>query len=85
MLRLVTDDDSKLICRQCFPKKIKTHIPDFHILDTEIGKDPDKRDYIVSNEKVEKTGWLPEYTIDDGIRELIKVYSFLVTNQHKNI
>ena len=37
---------------------IKKHIPEFHIFESEIAKDPDKRDYIVSNEKIESTGWL---------------------------
>ncbi len=66
-------------------EKIKSHIPDFHIFESDIGKDPDKRDYIVSNERIEKTGWKPKYSIDDGITELIKVYSFLNTSHYNNL
>lgn len=63
--------------------KIKLHFPEFHILESEIGEDPDKRDYIVSNEKIESTGWKPNFTLDHGIRELKKAYQFLnVLNYH---
>jgi nucleoside-diphosphate-sugar epimerase len=65
-------------------EQIKTHLNDFNILMSEIGEDPDKRDYLVSNEKIECSGWKPQYNIDDGIRELIKLYSFLQVNPHIN-
>ncbi len=48
---------------------------------SEIGKDIDKRDYIVSNEKVEKRGFCPKYTLEDGINELVKFYKFLIPDQ----
>ena len=66
-------------------EKIKEHLPDFHIFKSEIAKDPDKRDYIVSNKKIEATGWEPKYSINYGIRELIKVYSYLQVNPHNNL
>ena len=66
-------------------KKIKTHLPNFHIFESDIAEDPDKRDYIVSNEKIEATGWKPQYSIDDGIKELIKAYSFLRVNPYNNL
>jgi len=65
--------------------RIKEQIHDFHIFESEIATDPDKRDYIVSNEKIEKTGWKPSYTIDYGIKELIKLYSFLKINHFNNL
>mgnify|MGYP006095784563 CR=1 FL=1 len=64
---------------------IQKEIPDFHVFESELGQDPDKRDYIVSNEKIEATGWKPDYTINHGIRELVKVYSFLKVNPHNNL
>jgi len=65
--------------------RIKEFIPDFHIFESEIAEDPDKRDYIVSNKKIESTGWNPAYTIDDGIKELIKTYSIITVNSYTNI
>lgn len=38
-----------------------------------VGGDPDKRDYVISNEKIFNTGWFPKFSIEDGIEELIKV------------
>ena len=42
-----------------------------------IKKDPDQRNYIVSNEKIENTGFKPEYSLSYGIKELIKGYTML--------
>ena len=56
-------------------ERIKNHSPNFVYIESEIGKDPDKRDYIVSNAKLEATGWRSQYSLDDGIRELIKGYT----------
>jgi len=58
-------------------EKIKLHLPGFHILESEMGKDPDKRDYIVSNAKLEAAGWGPRHSLDDGIGELIKTYTII--------
>ena len=66
-------------------EKIKEHIPGFVYLEAPVGEDPDKRDYIVSNERLEKTGWRPMYSLDDGIEELKKVYTIIKKNQYSNI
>jgi len=67
-------------------EKIKKYIPKFKITCDEIGEDPDKRDYIVSNEKIEKTGFSPKFSLDDGIKELIKGYNILLKNDpYRNI
>ena len=65
-------------------ENIKKHLPDFHIFESDIAKDPDQRDYIVSNAKIESTGWKPQFSLDDGIKELIQCYSFLNINPHLN-
>jgi nucleoside-diphosphate-sugar epimerase len=65
--------------------KIKEYIPNLTIIEAEIGEDPDKRNYIVSNEKIEKTGFMPQYSLDDGIKELIKVYTILNNNRYTNV
>ena len=59
---------------------ITTYIPDFAITYSDYYQDPDKRNYIVSNEKLEKTGWVSIYSLEDGIEELIKTYSVLISD-----
>ena len=66
-------------------EKIKKHIPSFMYLEAPIGTDPDKRNYLVSNERLESMGWKPKYTIDDGIEELIKAYSIIKNNIYGNV
>jgi nucleoside-diphosphate-sugar epimerase len=65
-------------------EKIKEHLPDFYIHSAPIGEDPDKRDYLVSNDRIEKLGWKPDHNLDDGIRELLKGYRILQPNQYCN-
>jgi nucleoside-diphosphate-sugar epimerase len=38
-------------------------------------EDPDKRDYLVSNEKIEAMGFCPDWTVDDTVYELVKFYN----------
>jgi nucleoside-diphosphate-sugar epimerase len=64
--------------------KIKEHLPDTYIHSAEIGEDPDKRDYLVSNKKIEKLGWKAKNDLDYGIRELLKGYKILQTNSFSN-
>jgi len=66
-------------------KQIKTHLPQFVILQSEINKDKDQRDYIVSNEKIERTGYKPAFSLDDGIRELIKGYAMIRNQAYSNV
>lgn len=65
--------------------KIKEQVPDFVYLESPIGEDPDKRDYIVSNEKIEKTGFKPAYSIEMGIKELIKGYKIISNSRYGNV
>ncbi len=58
-------------------ERIRAAVPDFQVLESDIGQDPDRRDYIVSNEKLESLGWRPEYGLDDGIKELVKGYTMI--------
>ncbi|MBQ5592935.1 MAG: NAD(P)-dependent oxidoreductase [Clostridia bacterium] len=66
-------------------EKIKAHLPQFTFFESEINSDPDKRNYIVSNERLESTGWKPKYSLDDGIEELIRTYSIIKNNSYANI
>jgi nucleoside-diphosphate-sugar epimerase len=65
--------------------KIKEHVPQFVYLEAPVGEDPDKRDYIVSNSKIERTGWRPEWPLDRGIRELVKGYTMLRNSRFSNV
>ena len=58
-------------------EKVKQHLPSTVIISSEIGSDPDKRDYLVSNAKLESLGWMPTKTLDDGIREICKVFDMI--------
>jgi nucleoside-diphosphate-sugar epimerase len=63
---------------------IQKKIPNFYFIEAEVGEDPDKRDYIVSNEKIERTGFRAQYDLDYGIDELIKGYQILKRCQFAN-
>jgi len=65
--------------------EIKKQVPDFCIMESEVGKDVDQRNYIVSNEKIERTGFRPKVGLQEGIRELITGYRILRRNQFSNI
>ncbi len=66
-------------------EEIRKQVREFYIVESEIGEDPDKRDYIVSNEKIEKTGYRPDVSLQSGIAELIKGYQVIKRNQFANI
>lgn len=66
-------------------EEIKKQVPDFYFMESEIGQDPDKRNYIVSNKKIEKTGFKPVFSLQDGITELINGYQVIRKNQFSNI
>ena len=66
-------------------EKIKNHLPSFMYLEAPVGTDPDKRNYLVSNERIESMGWRPRYSLDDGIEELIKAYSIIKNNIYGNV
>ena len=66
-------------------EEIKKQIPNFYFVGAKVGKDPDKRYYIVSNEKFEATGFKPIFSLQDGIAELIKGYQILRKSQYANV
>jgi nucleoside-diphosphate-sugar epimerase len=64
---------------------IKKHLPKFVFLEAPIGEDPDKRDYIVSNARIAATGFKPEWSLDRGIKELIKGFTILRNSLYSNV
>ena len=65
--------------------KIKEHLPNFVYVEAEVGEDPDKRDYIVSNQRLLGTGFNTEWDLDRGIRELIKGYTIIRNTMYSNV
>ncbi len=66
-------------------QEIQKQVSDFHFMEAEVGEDPDKRNYIVSNAKIEKTGFRADISLQDGIAELIKGYQVIRRNQFSNV
>lgn len=66
-------------------QEIKKIIPDFCIIESPIGKDPDKRDYIVSNARIEAMGFKPGVSLQQGLQELVKGYQIIRRNQYANV
>jgi len=64
---------------------IQKQVPDFVFIEAPIGKDPDQRNYIVSNAKIEATGFKPTHSLDFGIRELIKGYTMIRDSKYGNV
>lgn len=66
-------------------EKIKKYIPEFVYMEASIGVDPDKRNYLVSNERIESCGFRTEFSLDDGIKELIKAYRIIKNSSYGNV
>ena len=64
---------------------IQKQVLDFVFLDAPVGKDPDQRNYIVSNAKIEATGFKPMYSLDMGIGDLIKGYTMIKNTRYGNV
>ena len=64
---------------------IKKQLPNFYFTEAEIGEDVDKRDYIVSNKKIEAAGFQTEYDLSYGIKELIKGFQIIKKSGYGNI
>lgn len=65
--------------------RIQKQIPDFVFIDAPVGKDIDQRNYIVSNAKLEATGFKTTISLEAGIAELIKGYTMIKNTQYSNI
>ena len=66
-------------------ERIQKQVPDFVFLDAPVGKDPDQRNYIVSNAKLEATGFRTAHSLDAGIAELIKGFTMLKNSMYGNV
>ena len=64
---------------------IQKYIPTFTFMEAEVGKDPDQRNYIVSNDKIESTGFKTQMNLDAGIQELIRGFRMINNRKYGNI
>ena len=65
-------------------EEIKKQLPNFIINSNEFDKDPDQRNYIVSNDKIESLGWTPKFNIEFGVKELIKSFNLIGKGKYYN-
>src|SRR3989344_1471974 len=66
-------------------EEIQKQVPNFYFIEAKIGEDPDKRNYIVSNAKIEATGFKPRFSLQDGIAELIRGYRIIRKSEFSNL
>ncbi len=77
--------DAANVSKETLAKMVQKHVPRFVIHFSEIGVDPDKRDYIVSNQRLREAGFEARRSLDDGIQELIKGYRMMGRSPLKNV
>ncbi len=65
-------------------RKIQQHVPGFLVHFAEVGQDPDKRNYVVSSQRLRAAGFTAKRSLDDGIRELIKGYRMMGRGEFRN-
>lgn len=73
------------LSKQELCEAIQHQVPEFRYVISEIGKDPDQRNYIVSNDKIEATGFKTQTGLNEGIRELVKGFQIIRRNQFANV
>ena len=77
--------DAANLSKEELALKIKEHVPDFCLQFSEIGSDPDKRDYIVSSQRLQEAGFEARRSLDEGIKELLKGYRMMGRAPFKNV
>jgi len=77
--------DAANLSKEELALKVKAHVPNFYVHFSEIGNDPDKRNYIVSNQRLREAGFEARRSLDEGIQELLKGYRMLGRGLYKNV
>src|SRR5262249_38232223 len=77
--------DSANFSKEELALRVKEYLPDFYIHFAPIGQDPDKRNYIVSNERLRRAGFEARRSLDEGIQELLKGYRMEGRALFKNV
>lgn len=76
--------DAANLSKEELALKIKEFVPNFFVHFSEVGSDPDKRNYIISNQRLREAGFVAKRSLDEGIQELLKGYSMMGCGQFKN-
>ncbi|MFT3869107.1 MAG: NAD(P)-dependent oxidoreductase [Nibricoccus sp.] len=77
--------DSANLSKAELAMKVKEFVPNFYIHFSEVGTDPDKRNYIVSNQRLREAGFEAKRSLETGIPELIKGYRLIGRSPYKNV
>ncbi|MDA1128314.1 MAG: NAD(P)-dependent oxidoreductase [Chloroflexi bacterium] len=77
--------DEANVSKEQLALKVKEHVPKLDIQNSEIGQDPDKRNYIVSNERLRQAGFEARRGLDEGIEELLKAYRMMGRGAFSNV
>lgn len=77
--------DAANLSKEELALKVKEYVPNFYVHFSEIGSDPDKRNYIVSNQRLREAGFEAQRSVDEGIRELLKGYRMMGRALFKNV
>jgi len=64
---------------------IQNIIPQFYFTESSVGKDPDQRNYIISNKKIARLGFKAKIPLSAGINELLRAYQIVQKNEHTNL
>jgi nucleoside-diphosphate-sugar epimerase len=76
--------DAANLSKEELALRVKQHVPDFHVHFSDIGSDPDKRNYVVSNQRLREAGFEARRSLDEGIAELVKTYRMLPRGGYRN-
>jgi nucleoside-diphosphate-sugar epimerase len=76
--------DAANVSKEQLALLVKKHVPGFHVVCSEIGSDPDKRNYVVSNQRLREAGFEARRTLDEGIAELLRAYRMLPLGAFRN-
>jgi nucleoside-diphosphate-sugar epimerase len=73
------------LSKQELCERIQRQVPSFYFTEAAVGEDPDKRNYVVSNARIEATGFRPRVSLDQGITELLKGYQVVRRGGFANV
>jgi nucleoside-diphosphate-sugar epimerase len=77
--------DAANLSKEELANAIREFVPNFYVHFSEVGSDPDKRNYVVSNQRLREAGFEAKRSLADGIQELLKGYGMLKRSPMKNV